>query len=78
MKQDNPMMIDFIGDEMTLKTILLVCNRMIISNALVSCVVSFEKEPLITSTITNTIFFTRGSLNYCTNFNETFKCTKIK
>ncbi len=55
MKQDNPTMIDFVKDEMTLKTTLLVCDPMIISNALVSCVMSFEKEPLITSIITNTL-----------------------
>lgn len=67
-KQDNPMIIDFVRDEMTLKTTLLVCNLMIISNALVSCVVSFEKKPLITSTTTNTIFFMKVCLNYRTNF----------
>jgi hypothetical protein len=30
MKQDNPMTVDFVRDEMTLKTILLVCDAMII------------------------------------------------
>jgi hypothetical protein len=64
-KQDNPMMIEFVKDEITLKTTLLVCNPMIIFNALVSCVVSFEKKPLITM---NIVFFTRVSLNYRTNF----------
>jgi hypothetical protein len=38
---------------------------MIIFNALVSSVVSFEKKPLITM---NIVFFTRVSLNYRTNF----------
>jgi hypothetical protein len=64
-KQDNPMMIEFVKDEITLKTTLFVCNPMIIFNALVSCVVSFEKKPLITM---NIVFFTRVSLNYRTNF----------
>jgi hypothetical protein len=64
-KQDNPMMIEFVKDEITLKTTLLVCNPMIIFNALVSSVVSFEKKPLIT---VNIVFFTRVSLNYRTNF----------
>jgi hypothetical protein len=68
MKQDNPMTIDFVRDEMTLKTTLLVCDPMIISKALVSCVISFGKKPLITSTTINTIFFAKGSLNYHTNF----------
>jgi hypothetical protein len=60
-------MIDFVKDEMTLKTTLLIHNLMVISNALVSCVISFRKKPLITSSNTNTVF-TRGNLNYCTNF----------
>jgi len=64
-KQDNPMMIDFVRDEMILKTTLHVCNPMIISNVLVSCVISSKKKPLITM---NTIFFTKVSLNYLTNF----------
>lgn len=68
MKQDNPMMIDFVTNEMTLKRTLVVCDPMIIFNALVSCVISFEKKPLITSTTTNIVFFLRGGLNYRTNF----------
>jgi len=44
MNQDNPMMIGFAEDEMTLRTILLECNLMVISNALVSCVTSPKKK----------------------------------
>ncbi len=36
MNQDNPMMIGFVRDEMTLKTTLLKCDPMVISNVLVS------------------------------------------
>jgi len=34
--QDNPMMIGFVRDEVTLKTTLLECDAMVISNVLVS------------------------------------------
>jgi hypothetical protein len=44
MNQDNPMMIGFVEDEMTLRTILVECNSMVISNALVSCVTSPKKK----------------------------------
>ncbi len=44
MNQDNPMMIGFVEDEMTLRIILLECNSMVISNALVSCVTSLKKR----------------------------------
>jgi hypothetical protein len=37
-------MIGFVEDEMTLKTTLLICDPMVISNALVSCVISFEER----------------------------------
>jgi hypothetical protein len=40
----NPMMIRFVADEMILKITLLVCDPMVISNALVSCVIGFEKR----------------------------------
>ncbi len=41
--QDSPMMIGFVGDEMTLKTIPLVCDPMVTSSLLVSCIASLEK-----------------------------------
>jgi hypothetical protein len=44
MSQDNPMMIGFFKDEMTLNTTLLKCDPMVISNALVSCVTSLEER----------------------------------
>ncbi len=44
MNQDNPMMIGFVEDEMILRTILLECNSMVISNALVSRVTSRKKK----------------------------------
>jgi hypothetical protein len=45
MSQDNPMMIRFFGDEMTLNMILLKCNPMVTSNALVSwCVIGLEER----------------------------------
>ncbi len=69
MNQNNPMMIGFVGDEMTLKIILLVCNPMVIFNALVSCVVSYKERfwPLITSIATSMVFFTKGNLSCRTN-----------
>jgi hypothetical protein len=42
--QYNPMMIGFVENEMTLKTILLICDAMVISNALVSCIISLVKK----------------------------------
>ncbi len=33
MNHDNPMMIRFVGDEMTLKTTLLLCDPIVIVNA---------------------------------------------
>ncbi len=51
--QDNPKMIMFSKDEMTLKTTLLMCKLTITSNALVLCVTS-PKEKLLSS-MTSTI-----------------------
>jgi hypothetical protein len=67
--QDNPMMIGFVGDEMTLKINFLVCNPMVIHNALVSYVISFEERfwPLITSIATSMVFFIKGNLSCRTN-----------
>jgi hypothetical protein len=42
--QDNPMMIGFVRDEMTLKTTLLKCDPMVISNVLVSWFISLEDK----------------------------------
>jgi hypothetical protein len=69
MNHDNPMMIRFVRDEMTLKTILLLCDPIVTVNALVSCVTSFEKmfQPLITSTATSVVFSTNVKLCYHTN-----------
>jgi hypothetical protein len=44
MSQNNSMMIVFVKDEMTLKTTLLICDLMVISNVLVSCVIGFEER----------------------------------
>jgi hypothetical protein len=63
--QDSPMMMGFVGDEMTLKTIPLVCDPMVTSSLLVSCIASLKKRhgSLITLTNTNVVFFTK--LNLC-------------
>jgi hypothetical protein len=55
--QNNPMMIWFIGDEMTLKTILLQCDPMVIFNALVLCITNFKErlQPSITSIAINMV-----------------------
>ncbi len=69
MSHDNPMMIGFVGDEMTLKTTLLLCDPIIIINVLVSCVISFEERlwPSITSTTNGVIFSTNARLCCHTN-----------
>jgi hypothetical protein len=41
--QDSPMMIGFAEDEMTLKIVPLVCDPMVTSSLLVSCIASLEK-----------------------------------
>jgi hypothetical protein len=58
-------MVGFVGEEMTLKTTLLVCDPMVISNSLVSCIIGLEKkfQPSITSTAIGVIFFTKGNLS---------------
>jgi hypothetical protein len=38
------MMIGFVENEMTLKTISLVCDSMVISNALVSCIIGLAEK----------------------------------
>jgi hypothetical protein len=69
MSQNNPMMVGFAREEMTLKTTLLVCDPMVISNSLVSCIIGFEKRfrPSITSTTIDVVFFTKGNLSCHTN-----------
>jgi hypothetical protein len=44
MSHDNPMMIGFFGDEMTLKTTLLLYDPIVTINDLVSCVTSLEER----------------------------------
>jgi len=67
--QDNPMMIGFLGDEMTLKTTLLVWEPMVTSNGLVSWVIGSDKrfQPLMTSNNTGVFFSTKVNLYYHTN-----------
>jgi hypothetical protein len=61
--QDSQMMMGFVEDEMTLKTIPLVCDPMVTSSLLVSCITSLEKRhgSLITLTNTNFVFFTKST-----------------
>jgi hypothetical protein len=63
------MMIRFFGDEITLKTTLLVCITKVIFNALVLCVTSLEKQlqPSMISTYTIVFFFTKANLCCHTN-----------
>jgi hypothetical protein len=44
MSQNNLIIIGFFGDEMKLNTTLLECDPMVISNALVSCVIGLEEK----------------------------------
>jgi hypothetical protein len=59
------MMIWFVGDEMTLKFFLLQCNPMVISNALVLCIMNFKErlQSSITSIAIDMVFFIKGSLS---------------
>jgi hypothetical protein len=61
MNHDKPMMIGFVGDEITLKTTLLVCVPILIFKALVSCIIGLEErlQPLMTSMATSMFFFTK-------------------
>jgi len=43
MNHDNPMMIRFVKDEITLKITLLLCDPIITINALVSCIRCLKK-----------------------------------
>jgi hypothetical protein len=69
MSHDNPMMIRFVRDEMTLKTTLLLCDPIVTINTLVSCVKD-PKERFRPSIILNTIgvaFSTNAKLCCHTN-----------
>ncbi len=73
MNQDNPMMIGFFKDKMTLNMALnmtlIECDSMVVSNALVSCVTSLEEKLWLslTSTPIDVIFFNKVNLCCCTN-----------
>jgi hypothetical protein len=69
MSHDNPMMIGFVGDEMKLKTTLLLCDLIVTINVLVSCVTGLEKRfgPSIVSTTIGVIFSTNAKLCYRIN-----------
>jgi hypothetical protein len=69
MSHENPMMIGFVENEMTLKTTLLLCDPIIIINALVSCITSPEErfQPMLISTTIGVAFSTNVKLCCCTN-----------
>jgi hypothetical protein len=69
MSHDNPMMLGFVGNEMTLKTTLLLCDPIVTVNALVSCIIGLEEsfQPSITSTATGVAFSTNAKLCCRTN-----------
>jgi hypothetical protein len=70
MSHDNPMMIGFVRDDMTLKTTLLLCGLIITVNVLVSCVTGPKKRfrPSIASTTTGVVFSTNAKLCCRTNY----------
>jgi hypothetical protein len=61
MSHDNPMMIRFVKDEMTLKTTLLLCDPIVTINVLVSCIIGPEERfrPSITLTAIGVVFSTK-------------------
>jgi hypothetical protein len=63
------MMTRFFGDEMTLKTTLLVWELMVTFNGLVSCVTGLNERlrPSMISTSTSVLFFTRAKLFFHIN-----------
>jgi hypothetical protein len=69
MSHDNPMMIRFVRYEMTLKTILLLYDPIVIINDLISCIIGFEKrfQPSIISTANGVTFSTNAKLCCHTN-----------
>jgi hypothetical protein len=70
MSHDNAMTITHFGDEMTLKATLFVCISIVISKALVSCIIDPEEilQPSMTFMIIGVLFFTRITLYCHTNF----------
>ncbi len=75
------MMIGFVKDEMPLKTTLLKCNPMLISNTLVSCVIGLKErfQSLMTLTITNVVFFIKVTSCYSSFLvSETHKCIRME
>ncbi len=69
MSHDNPMMIGFARDEMTLKKILILCDPIITINTLISCIIGLEEklQSSITSTAIGVAFSTNAKLCCCTN-----------
>ncbi len=69
MNHDNPRTIGFVEDEMTLKATLFVCVSIIISKALVSCVIGLEERlrPSMTPIAIGVLFFMTIILCHCTN-----------
>jgi hypothetical protein len=67
--QDSQMMMGFVEDEMTLKTILLLCDPIITINALVSCITGLEErfQPSIILTAISVTFSTNIKLCYHMN-----------
>ncbi len=63
------MTIGFVGDEMTLKATLFICVLIVISKALVSCIICFKDRlwPLMTSMVISVLFFMRIILCCCTS-----------
>jgi hypothetical protein len=64
------MMIGFIGNEMTLKTTLLVWKPVVTFNGLVSWVIGLHErfQPSMTSISTSVSFSTKANLHCCTKF----------
>ncbi len=72
------MMTRYFGNEMTLKTTLLVWQPMVTPNALVSCLIGHDErlQPLMTSTGTNVFFSIRANL-YCRTNSLSMKCVDM-
>jgi hypothetical protein len=70
MSQNNAMMTRLFGDEMTLKTILLMFDPIVTSNLLVSCVIGLEEkfQLLMISIGSGLSFSTKANLRCWTNY----------
>jgi hypothetical protein len=68
MRHDNPMMIGFVKNEMTLKTTLLLCDRIITVIALVSCITGPKKSYDHHLIATSVAFST--NIKLCSNTNS--------